>query len=256
MTKVEFESFSHLKKFGNNLFYFDKIDSTNIKAKQLLEENVAEGTIVIAEEQTAGRGRLNRKWISESQKNLTFSVIIKPSISPEHIGILSIYAGLAVAEALKKMFNIIPVCKWPNDVYQNGKKVCGILSEAVFKNDKLYGVVIGIGINVNQSVFPDELMEKATSIRNITGKEQNRFELLNSVLERLECYYENIQTGELKNIMERWKENSTMFEKEVIVNQNGNMLTGTAVRLADDGGLIINTNNGEVKVLAGDVSIC
>ncbi|MBI3766348.1 MAG: biotin--[acetyl-CoA-carboxylase] ligase [Ignavibacteriales bacterium] len=165
MLKEEIRLSTQSKIIGKNIHTFDLLDSTNLKAKSLLQEGEEEGTIVIAEEQTAGRGRMGRSWVSERGKNLTFSVVLKPQISPESIGIVSLYGGLAVAEAIQDQSHLHPECKWPNDVLLNGKKCCGILSEAVFKQGSLVGVVMGIGINVNQRVFTRELRATATSVR-------------------------------------------------------------------------------------------
>ncbi|MBA4312851.1 MAG: biotin--[acetyl-CoA-carboxylase] ligase [Chlorobiaceae bacterium] len=256
MKESEIRPFIRSKIFGKKIFCFDLIDSTNLKAKQFLQEGVDEGTVVIADEQTAGRGRLNRSWISEGKKNLTFSIIVRSAISPEKIGVISIYAGLSVMETLKHFSELQPDCKWPNDVYLKGKKVCGILSEAVFENNRLTGIVIGIGLNVNQINFPDEIKDKATSLSVALGKDQNRFEIFGRILNRLENNYESIKSGGLKYLLEEFENNSSMFNKEVKINQNGKILHGIARRLDDDGGLIIKTTNSEIKVIAGDVTVC
>ena len=254
MTTQEIQSYITSKIFGKNIFTYDVIDSTNIKAKSLIHHG--EGAVVIAEEQTAGRGRLGRSWISEPKKNLTFSVIIKPKISQNRIGIVSLYAGLSVAEAIDEIIKLHPSCKWPNDVLLDGKKVCGILSEAVFKGNVLESIVIGIGINVNQSDFPRELQRTATSLFLSSGEEFDRFKILASVLERLERNYALIQSGELNKVLEKWKGRTNMFGKEITINQNGHKVAGIAERIDDDGGLILCTNKGEEKFLAGDVALC
>ncbi|MBI5021593.1 MAG: biotin--[acetyl-CoA-carboxylase] ligase [Ignavibacteriales bacterium] len=256
MIESEIRQFISSKIFGKKIYCFDLIDSTNLKAKQFLQEGVDEGTVVIADEQTAGRGRLNRSWISEGKKNLTFSVIIRAQISPEKIGVISIYAGLSVMETLKQLAILQPDCKWPNDVYLCGKKVCGILSESVFENNRLAGIVIGIGLNINQIHFQDEIKDKATSLSVVLGEDQNRFEVLGRLLDRLENNYELIKSGKLKYILEKFENHSSMFSREVKINQNGQILHGIASRLDDDGGLIVKTTNSEIKVIAGDVSIC
>jgi BirA family biotin operon repressor/biotin-[acetyl-CoA-carboxylase] ligase len=256
MKESEIRPFIRSKIFGKKIFCFDLIDSTNLKAKQFLQEGVDEGSVVIADEQTAGRGRLNRSWISEGKKNLTFSLIIRPPISHENIGVISIYAGLSVMETLKHFAELQPDCKWPNDVYLHGKKICGILSEAVFENNRLAGIVIGIGLNINQTNFPEEIKSKAMSLSAALGKDQNRFEIFGQIIDRLEYNYESIKSGRLKYLLEEFENNSSMFNKEVKINQNGKILQGIASRLDDDGGLIIKTTNSEIKVIAGDVTVC
>ena len=253
MTTQEIQPYITSKIFGKNIFAYDVIDSTNIKAKSLIQHG--EGVVVIAEEQTTGRGRLGRSWISEPKKNLTFSIIIKPKILPNRIGIISLYAGLSVAEAMKEITKLNPVCKWPNDVLLDGKKFCGILSEAVFKGNVLDSIIIGIGINVNQSDFPRELQLTATSLFISSGKEFDRFKVLASILEKLERNYALIQGGELNDVLQKWKKNTTMFGKEITINQNGCPITGIVERIDDDGGLILCTNKGEEKFLAGDITL-
>jgi len=256
MESKDIQSYLTTKLFGRNLIYLSTVDSTNQKAKLLIKEGVVSGTVVIADEQTAGRGRLNRNWLSEPGKNLLFSVIIKPTIANEQIGVISLYAGLAVAKAIEEALQIKPVCKWPNDLLLGEKKFCGILSEAIFEDNELVGVVVGIGINVNQLNFPEEIREKATSLQRELGKEINRFELLNFVLNKMEYYYNKIQKGSINLIIKEWVHYTKMFGQNISVKQNKEEIRGIALRLAEDGGLIISTAKGELKVLAGDVTIC
>src|SRR5208283_2326 len=175
--------------FGKKIFAFDILDSTNVKAKSLALDDAQEGAIVIAEEQTAGKGRLGRSWSSEKGKNLTFSVIARPRISPQHLGILSLFAGVSVARALTTLTDKTIRCKWPNDVFLNNKKVCGILSESVASEKSITAVIIGIGINVNQKKFSPDLQEKATSLALETGRDFHRWQVLAAILKEIEnCY--------------------------------------------------------------------
>jgi len=256
MNNQEIQSYIRTKIFGSEIFAFDLIDSTNLKAKALAREGASEGTIVIAEEQTAGRGRFSRAWFSERGKNLTFSLIIKPKIKNEYNGILSLYAGLAVAQAIQNILHTTPKCKWPNDVLLGDKKVCGILSEAILMNDIPEAIIIGIGINVNQTYFPEEIKQTATSLSLYAGKQFNRFEVLAAVLERLENLYGDIQKGLLINILDGWKHYCSMFGKEISINQSGQLTKGIAIGLDNDGGLLMQTKNGKIKILAGDVTLC
>jgi len=255
MKAKEIQSYVTSQIFGKKIFAYEVVESTNTTAKSLIQDST-DGTIVIADAQTAGRGRLKREWLSEPKKNLTFSVIIKPEIAPELFGVLSLYAGLSVAEAIESVAKLRPVCKWPNDVMLNGKKFCGILSEAVFNREMLAGVIVGIGININQSIFPRELESIATSLLQVTGKELDRFSILAAVLDRMEYNYTSIKTGNSTGIIEGWKKYSTMFGKEITINQDKHPVRGIAKRLDDDGGLILLTNKGEEKFLAGDVALC
>ena len=255
MKAKEIQSYVTSQIFGKKIFAYEVVESTNTTAKSLIQDST-DGTIVIADAQTAGRGRLKREWLSEPKKNLTFSVIIKPNIAPELFGVLSLYAGLSVAEAIESVTKLRPICKWPNDVLLNGKKFCGILSEAVFKGEMLAGVIVGIVININQSTFPMELESIATTLLLITGKEFNRFVILAGILERMEYNYTAIKTGDSTGIIEGWKKYSDMFGKEITINQDKHPVKGIAKRLDNDGGLILLTNKGEEKFLAGDVALC
>jgi len=244
------------KYLGRKIYWFNSIDSTNLKAKELANNGAAHGTIVIADEQTAGRGRMGRSWYSESGKNLTFSIILNPQMNQHYIGALSLYAGLSVTQALQQFLQVSPKCKWPNDILIDNKKICGILSESIFKDKDLKAVIIGIGLNVNQTIFPGDLNRTATSLALASGREFNRFEVLAKVLQRLETNYKIIQKGLLENILEKWKRFSPMFEKETLVSQNENNIRGIAVGLDLDGGLILQTENGKKKIIAGEVTLC
>jgi BirA family transcriptional regulator, biotin operon repressor / biotin---[acetyl-CoA-carboxylase] ligase len=241
--------------FGKEIHYRDALPSTNIFAKALLQNGAIEGALVITDHQTDGHGRSNRKWYSEPSKNLTFSVIVQPTIAPERLGGLSLYAGLSVAEAIEEIASLRPTCKWPNDILLNGKKICGILSEAIFEYNQLKGVVIGIGINVNQRVFPAELQSTASSLTLETNQEYDCIALLSSVLERMERNYQLVQSAQMDQVFESWKQYTTMFGQMISVHQTENIITGIAARLDDDGGLILLTSNGEQKILAGDITI-
>ncbi len=256
MNSNEIQSSLTTNLFGRNLIYMSTVDSTNQKAKLLIKEGAISGTVIIADEQTAGRGRLNRIWVSEPGKNLLFSVIIKPTIANEQIGLISLYAGLAVAKAIEETLQIKPVCKWPNDLLLGKKKFCGVLSEAIFDDNELKGIVVGIGINVNQLNFPEEIREKTTSLKKELGREIDRFKVLNCVLNKMEYYYNKIQKGSINLIIKEWVHYTTIFGKKISVKQNREEIRGIALRLAEDGGLVISTAKGELKILAGDVTIC
>ena len=241
--------------FGKKIFAFDVLDSTNVKAKSLALEKVPEGTVVITDNQTAGKGRLGRTWISEAGKNLTFSVIIRPRISHQYLGILSLYAGVSVARAIGNLTDKTVQCKWPNDVLLNKKKVCGVLSESVTSNGSVTAVIIGIGININQRIFSSELRGKATSVATETGREFDRRTVLAEILQEMETGYTDIQSGSFDTILRQWTDYSSFIGQPVSIDQQGTIVHGIASHVAADGGLVIRTNGKEVKILAGDVTI-
>lgn len=255
MTEDSIRQYLRTKQFGRRIYAFESIDSTNNKAKSLAMEGAEEGMLVISDEQTAGRGRLGRRWESERGKNLTFSLIAKPTFPPDRLGLLSLAAGLAVAQAVKTLLNLHPDCKWPNDVLLDGKKFCGILSEAVMQHRTLLTAIIGVGVNVNQTKFLPELQSTATSLSIVVGRELNREKVLAAILEQLERYYNILLRGRSNEILDQWRESSSMFGKTIAVNQQGKKITGTASALDDDGGLILIADGKKEKVLAGNVTI-
>lgn len=255
MNEKEIRPYILTQIFGKKIFAFDVLDSTNVKAKSLALDNVPEGTVVITDNQTAGKGRLGRTWSSEAGKNLTFSVIIRPRISHQHLGILSLYAGVSIARAISQLTNKTVHCKWPNDVLLNKKKVCGVLSESVMSNGSITAVIIGIGININQRNFSSELHGKATSMAIETGREFDRWTILAEILQEMETSYADIQSGSFDTILRQWTEYSSFIGQPVSIDQHGTIVNGIASHVAADGGLVIRTDGKEVKILAGDVTI-
>jgi BirA family transcriptional regulator, biotin operon repressor / biotin---[acetyl-CoA-carboxylase] ligase len=255
MTEHEIRSSLTTKKFGNRLYLLETVDSTNNYAKTLTLGEFDEGTVVIAEHQTAGRGRHDHVWFAESGKNLTFSVLLKPRIAPRLTGIISIYAGLAVVQAVEELYSLQLECKWPNDILLNRKKLCGILSEGVFQGERLNGVVIGIGMNVNQVAFPPSLEHTATSLARHLGRGLDRIHILVKILEKLEELYNVLQRGDAPSILAEWRRRSGMFGRELMIVQNGQCLKGIAHSLADDGALVITIDGKERKVFAGEVTV-
>ena len=240
------------KIFGRQLFIFDSIDSTNTFAKSIASKT-EEGALVITEEQTAGRGRLGRSWSTEREKNLTFSLILKPTIAPEYLGVLSLFACVAVVEAIRSKTQLVPHCKWPNDILVSGKKCCGILSESILTNGFPSSVIIGIGLNVNQENFSEELQPIATSLFLEAGKSLNRIELLSSLLVKLEHWYTFIRRNDYKRIIDTWQSYAPMMGTRITINNNGQRVEGIAHRLEDNGTLMLQSDDREYTCTAGDV---
>lgn len=255
MTSEEILHRLQTKRFGKNIHLFETIDSTNIYAKSLVPKNVPEGTIVIAESQTHGRGRLGRIWHSNPGKNLTFSIILQPNLSSKYVGIVSLYAGLAVSNIIGRISHLQSECKWPNDILLEGKKVCGILSEASFPQGSPMTVIIGIGLNVNQTEFPPQLKRPATSLMISCGNEFNRIDTLCEILFELETLYPLLDDAHCNIIIERWSKQSLMLGKEIEIEQSGRLSRGIAKALAEDGQLIVETPDGPMKIFAGDTTL-
>ncbi len=238
---------------GKNVIVLDTIDSTNTFLKSLASKGIPAGTVVITEEQTAGRGRLGRTWVSQKGKNLTFSVLVSlPSHNP---GLISLVAGIAVAQAIRIQTPLQAECKWPNDILINGKKVCGILSEVVTSSNNNSYVIIGIGVNVNQSEFPEEIQSTATSLLLENGHTINRINILKTILEQLEYGYNRLQQHEDTIIISEWKKLCSMIGLPISLNQNGTIITGIFADVADDGALLLQQHNGITRILSGEVMV-
>ena len=237
--------------FGKIVYTFESIDSTNIFAKSLSKKDGPHGTLIISEEQTSGRGRLQRKWVGAKGKNLTFTLVLYPEFSIEKISILPFAAALAVANAIESIIQLQCECKWPNDILINGKKVCGMLLESKGKK-----IVLGIGINVNQNEFSNDLLHKASSLKLEVGKEFDRIILLKRVLQELENRYEQLARFPSEIIINDWKKKSLLLGKKITVLEGEFSYTATAEDVANDGSLVIQTEDGMKKrIYAGDVSL-
>lgn len=241
--------------FGSKIFTFDKIDSTNNCAKALAGCWASEGTVVIAEEQTAGRGRLGKPWLANPNENLTFSLILRPKVPPEAVNLLPLYVAVSLAEAVEQSTGLRVECKWPNDLLVNRKKIGGILIEGSVKQNIVEYAVVGIGINVNQRSFPGELNGKATSLSVEAGREIDRKALFRDILRTLEQHYGKLQSSGLQNVVPLWLSHSSMVNKEISISQNGSIISGVVKGLSPDGGLILKTNGTEQTLFAGDVSV-
>ncbi len=237
---------------------YDSIDSTSLEAKRLLAHGFGHGTVITAETQTAGKGRLGRAWDSANGTGIWFSVVLELQIALHQVSLYSFVAAVAVAEAIHHTTDLTAQVKWPNDVLLRGKKVCGILLELVAERNQPVRIIIGIGINANQQIcdFPEEVQAKATSLMVETGHVIDRKQILDAVLERLSYYSQQLEQRGFAAIRDRWTELSCVSGKEVqIVQQSSTVLYGTALGLADDGALLVQTEHGIERIMAGDVSL-
>lgn len=239
---------------GRKIYYYSQVNSTNKIASELAKYGANEGTIVIAEKQSSGRGRRGRKWHS-SDDGLWFSIIIRPEIRINESHFLTINASLAIYYALKGL-GIESEIKWPNDILYKNKKLCGILSEMNSSSEKLNYIVTGIGINVNQEEFPDQIKENAISLFNILGKKVDKLELLKNIIFYFENFYFRFLNGEKEKLLNEWKNKISLLGKEITVKSDGKEFQGKALDIAKDGRLILLTDKSErMKFWAGDTSI-
>ena len=247
----------HLR--GWPIHYFEKLDSTNLKASQLAREGAPEGTCVIAESQDSGRGRFNREWFSPPGKNIYLSIIFRPNVPPLRIQGLTLVAAVAVAEAIESRTALVPQIKWPNDLLIDGKKIAGILTEMTADQDRIHSVVLGVGLNVNieGGEFPPELSELATSLSEKKGERCSRVALVAALLIRLEIRYRTFLEDGLAPVLPHWNRRSFVSNRTVRVVDGGTIITGKVIGLDEDGALKLSNSKGEtIRVIAGDVEVC
>jgi BirA family biotin operon repressor/biotin-[acetyl-CoA-carboxylase] ligase len=239
---------------GKNIVYIRQTSSTNAVAKELASKGAPEGFAVVADVQTEGRGRGANKWVSP-EGGLWFSVILKPGFAPAQASALSLVAGMAVAKALRDLHFVNAQVKWPNDVLVQGRKVCGILSEASIQGEKVEYVVVGIGIDVNNPSSELKLVDpvcQPISIKEVIGKEVDIVGLLAYVLLELEKAYHRALRAGTAPIIEEWTALSDTIGKRVEVIGAGQKVVGTARRVTPEGALVVDNGKDEVVVTDGD----
>ncbi|SMB93463.1 BirA family transcriptional regulator, biotin operon repressor / biotin-[acetyl-CoA-carboxylase] ligase [Desulfonispora thiosulfatigenes DSM 11270] len=246
-------------KWGKEKFYFlNEVDSTNNYAKKLASEGKPEGTVIVAEEQSAGKGRLSRKWISAKGKGIWTSFILRPNILPNFAAQITLVMAVGMIKALEKNLGVSAKIKWPNDILINDLKVCGILTEMSAEIDRINYVIVGIGLNVNQSNddFPDEIQDSATSLKICLGKEIKRVQMLQVILEEIEKVYNLYLEKGFSEILDEWKNNSCTLGQEVIVKMPKEIIEGMAIDIDSGGCLIVKDKENIIhKIIAGDVLV-
>jgi len=242
--------------FGKRIHHFFKAGSTNAIAFDLGRAGEPEGTVVIAEEQSAGRGRSGRSWHSEKTTGIYVTVLLRPAISPLSAPLITLLAGLAVRDAVIEDTLLAPDLRWPNDLLMAGKKFCGILTEMHAETDRVHFVVVGIGIDVNHSRMPEQLAEIATSLRIVTGRTHSRLQLLVRLLRKLETYYNRFLTDGPEAIVSRFTEASSFARgKRVRIATAAETYTGVTDGLEPNGLLRVRRDDGRVSVvISGDVA--
>lgn len=256
LNEDELKSRRRTRWIGEEIHYYEVTDSTNIRAKQLAEEGKPHGTLVVADRQEAGRGRRGKSWTSPAGISVYMSLILKPKIKPQSASMLTLIAGLAVARALKDYAGVSSEIKWPNDIVIKGKKVCGILAELSTEIEEIHYVVVGIGINVRNTEFPEEISSIATSLL-LEGKDIiKRGELIEAVCEAFEYYYDIfIKTYDLSELTEEYNQYLVNKGRQVKVLDPLDSFEGRAVGITDFGELIVETEEGKRQVSAGEVSV-
>lgn len=242
---------------------YDQIDSTNIKAKQLAELGELEGTLVVAEEQTAGKGRRGRSWVSEPGAGIWMSLILRPKMKPVQATGITLVAAMAVVKGIEAVCPVSPMIKWPNDVIINNKKICGILTEMSSELDYIHYAVAGIGINANHRTFSEELSDRATSLYQETGQKVDRQAVIASIMEAFTGYYATYQkTGDFTLLQEEYDQRLVNRDREVQIFYGmeeeadpARIQKGIARGIDPSGALLVETSQGTCSVVSGEVSV-
>ena len=243
------------KTIGKQLRIYEELTSTNDKIREFAEAGADEGLAILANEQTGGRGRLSRKWDSPPNMGLWFSILLRPNLNLKKSGLLPLTAAVAVADGIERELAIKPQTKWPNDLLLQGKKFCGILSEAKIIEDNFKFIILGIGINLNQKLqnFPDTFRSHATSLSLHVNKKIDKTALLAKILESFEKWYHELAKKRFNSILKEWKTRCAHLGSQVKIVTPNEEITGIAEDISKNGLLLLRTQDGERKeILAGD----
>ncbi|NLK51981.1 MAG: biotin--[acetyl-CoA-carboxylase] ligase [Syntrophomonadaceae bacterium] len=241
---------------GQQVIYYDEVETTNEAARRLAQQGAMEGTLVVAERQTRGKGRLGRHWVSPRGEGLWFSFILRPQMLPVEAPRATLVSAVAVARAIRQLTGLEVKIKWPNDLLLEGKKVTGILTEMNCEIDRINYLVVGIGINVNldPDTFPSEISKVATSISFCLNRKVSRVLLLQKCLEELEHYYNTWKNSGFESILVEWRELSYTLGKWTRVKVMEETVEGLAEDVEEDGSLRLRLKDGRIyRVIAGDV---
>nr|WP_249310341.1 biotin--[acetyl-CoA-carboxylase] ligase [Bacillus sp. FJAT-49736] len=245
-------------ELGKSIHYFESTDSTQKIAHRLAQDGCPHGTLVIAEEQTNGRGRLARNWHSPKYTGIWMSLVLRPTLPPGKAPQFTLIAAVAVSQAIEDICGISPDIKWPNDLLLNGKKITGILTELQADSDKINAIIMGIGMNVNQKKddFPLELQQVATSLSIESGKEISRSDLVKRILEKLEKYYLLYLEQGFAPLKLLWESYAVSLGKDIVARTISGNISGKALGITDDGVLKIQDNTGKIhEIYSADIEI-
>ena len=257
MTEAEIKSLMHTDWVAKEVLYFDTIDSTNTKAQELAEKGYPSGTLVVADKQESGKGRRGRSWVSPSGTGIFMTLMIKPDINPNNASMLTLVAALAVAKAITSVTGEEAMIKWPNDIVVNGKKVCGILTEMNAQFDYINNIVVGVGINVHNESFPEEISQMASSLMiEAGGKRFHRAQIIAETMLYFEQYYDTfLKTQDLSALVREYDELLVNRNKSVRVLDPKEPFDGKAMGITPKGELIVDTWESRKLVSSGEVSV-
>lgn len=257
MTEAEIKSLMHTEWVAKEVLYFDTIDSTNTKAQELAEKGYPSGTLVVADKQESGKGRRGRSWVSPSGTGIFMTLMIKPDINPNNASMLTLVAALAVAKAITSVTGEEAMIKWPNDIVVNSKKVCGILTEMNAQFDYINHIVVGIGINVHNESFPEEISQMASSLMiEAGGKRFHRAQIIAETMSYFEQYYDTfLKTQDLSALVREYDKLLVNRNKSVRVLDPKEPFDGKAMGITPKGELIVDTWESRKLVSSGEVSV-
>lgn len=252
----ELEPLLTTRELGRNFIFRREVTSTNDELRQLADAGAPAGTVLLAEVQTKGKGRLGRHWISPSGVGIWFSMLFRPDLPVARAPEYTLVTAVAVAEALQS-FGLDAKIKWPNDVLIDGAKVCGILSEMRGDMDGLHWLIVGAGINVGQQALPEEIAATATSLALASGKSLRRSQVAAAVLNKMEYYSDLLQQQGFEPIRQRWLANAMVIGKEVKARTPSGVFEGIAMDLDANGCLLLRNADGKsTTVITGDIVVC
>ena len=259
LSPTQIELFLNTERLGRKIHYFDVVDSTQTIAHKLAQEGAPDGTIVISEEQTAGRGRMARPWESANGTGIWMTIILRPDVSPQQASSFTLVVAVAVTMAIKTLYKQVePAIKWPNDLLINGKKCTGILTEMQAEADLVQALLVGIGINANQleSDFSPDIADIATSLRIAAGEEINRAALVATILQYLEQFTALYVKEGFSSIKALWEQMSCTIGQRIEVTTLRERFEGIASGITDEGVLQLTQNDGTIRTIySGDVKI-
>ena len=256
LSKSELESRIHTKWAGRKVYYYDETDSTNNDVRRLMADGEEHGVLAVADMQTAGKGRRGRTWISPAGANIFMSIGLKPDFAPDKASMMTLVMALAVCDAVRDITGLDSKIKWPNDIVVNGKKICGMLTEMDAELDCIHSVVIGVGINVNQAEFDEEISATATSLYLESKQKVIRAALIESVMQYFERYYEQfMREGDLSELQKEYNDRLVNLDAKVRVLDPKGEYDGVARGIDNLGELLVERDGGIVKVFAGEVSV-
>lgn len=243
------------KRLGKQIVFKESVESTQKEAHKIAEEAV-EGTLVIAEEQKAGRGRLTRVFHSPKHTGIWMSLILKPDLALYKAPQFTLIAAVAVAEAIRDTAGVTPEIKWPNDLLINGKKITGILTELQADSDRIHSIIIGIGVNVNQQSFPEELSGIATSLAIEKGETVPRAQLVQAILKNLERYYEEYMENGFAAIKVKWESLAVSIGRHITARTANGSIRGKALGITDEGVLKLEDEHGVIhSIYSADIEL-